>query len=118
LPAPSPARTETAPTEKSDAVTRFATATSVFWSPLKSPATIPLRDSPALKFFNVKFPAPSPSPMVTKELVATAKSSFPSPLKSPTADERVPPLTEPVNLICFAAPNEPAPSPKRIETSP
>src|SRR6266478_4351864 len=70
----------------------FATTRSCFPSPLKSPTVTETGVTPVAKFVaGPKEPVPSPKRMVIEPLLgepvplcATARSSFPSPLKSPT----------------------------------
>ena len=103
----------------------LATARSSFPPPLRSPTTTDAAPTPASgEEAAVKLPVPSPNRIETfpsdwqvasfPQLFATAKSSFPSPLKSPTAIER--------ELIptCSVGPalKFPVPSPSRMDTLP
>ena len=115
VPSPAPSRMRTPPDAS-------AMARSSFPSPLKSAAATETGCTPTTKFVTApKVPSPAPRRMETPGLVAdvpnlfvlaTTRSSSPSPLKSPTTTDSAKPST--AKLV--AAPNVPSPTPKRIET--
>ena len=100
-PVPSPSRIATVPSWK------LATAKSRCPLP-KSPTAMengsepaPLPTDTGEPGNSAKFPVPSPFRIVTlpELLLATARSSFPSPLKSPAATDISPPLAEAVEKV-------------------
>src|SRR5712692_6322521 len=103
-----------------DTPDRTATAKSGTPSPLRSPTAIELENgfAPMSKFLGgPKLPSPWPRKTVaTKEppKLATARSSLPSPLKSPKAT----PYTAGFTSNVCAGPNVPSPPPNRTETLP
>ena len=102
----------------------LVTAKSSFPSPLKSPATSPARPSPrsVAPEAGVKVPSPLPSKTAAAaELAETensksAKSCFPSPLKSPT---KIQPTAFPIGIgDPGAGMNVPSPLPSKMSIVP